>query len=440
MTKTFKELRITPALIEFDDNRIVNVKTISEVQLGPDRWRCLLRLFACSFASNLLAFGVVSLPGILYPYSDGGLSIWILRILIAAVVIVAVPLAIAMFIDWVRSLLALFRLFGVVALKWPARVRSALAWMTFIIAVAGAALPFGVTVVNMVSYLFGSGAHVLGGLFGALPAAAALIISALLYRFVLRFNVLSLQITSPFPAGVSVVSPNPEFLHQVMSRIREAMLAEPRTPISYVVNVQAERIERFDASTQTTTVVDSPGAAVIGGHANGVDIATGAGRHLNGSGAKAGAPTTQSRSLIDAIKGAARPAAKPERQAPPPAAADRIVTGRPAAATLSVQQSPGAISIGGGVTNSQLSTSVTVNPVADMDALMRLLTEQNVAHHEMLNSYLAAVRDHLAGGRTPRDQAVGYWRWFVDYALGALTGMDTVLALVERLNRVLLRN
>jgi hypothetical protein len=224
-----------------------------------------------------------------------------------------------------------------------------------------------------------------------------------------------------------------------MGRIREAMLAEPKTPISYVVNVQAERIERFDASTQTTTVVDSPGAAVVGGHATGVDLATGVAGQLDG---RAGEPSLGIRGrggLIDAIKSAARPAQQTEQ---PASAAPELRTGsgRPVGASLNVQQSPGSISVGGSVAHSQLSTSVTLNAVADMDALMRLLAEQNVAHHEMLNSYLAAVRDHLAGGTTPREQAVGYWRWFVDYALGTLTGLDTVMALIERLSRVLLRN
>jgi hypothetical protein len=108
-----------------------------------------------------------------------------------------------------------------------------------------------------------------------------------------------------------------------------------------------------------------------------------------------------------------------------------------AVTSIALQHAPGAIAVGGSVHQSRLETEVHLSPIADLDLLMQVLAQQNVAHHQQLNAYLALVRDHLAGGGTPRDQAIGYWRWFTDYALASLTGVEGVLALVERIGRVL---
>ena len=207
MTQTFKELRITPALIEFDDDRIVNVKTISEVRLGPDWGRCVLRLLALSLAMNLLGFGVGIMLALLSQYADGSLSTLVTRILSVAVGGVAIALAIGMTLDWVRSLLAVFRLFGVVELKWPAFISGLLVLMTFIMGVLGAALPIGVGAISLIDRSLGSGGSVFAALATSVPSAVAVVLSMLLYRFALRYNVLALLVTSPFPAGVSIVSP-----------------------------------------------------------------------------------------------------------------------------------------------------------------------------------------------------------------------------------------
>lgn len=254
-----------------------------------------------------------------------------------------------------------------------------------------------------------------------------------------------------------LIDRHPRFMREVMERIREALLANEASPIFYQVNVQAERIERIDASTNSVEVVNSPGAAVVAGDAIGSEVssmALPAPQPAPRMPAPAAVPPIEqifdsvlaraggvSPSLHGMLQGARGPAPQPQQQQPVPVVRDS----KPALSQLDIDrssravhvaQSPGAITVGGNVHTAAFATHVVASPVTDLDALMKLLIERDVAHHQQLNSYLAAVRDHLAGGPTPREQAAGYWHWFADYAVASLSDIEGVIALVERIGTI----
>lgn len=254
-----------------------------------------------------------------------------------------------------------------------------------------------------------------------------------------------------------IVDKNPEFMREVMARIREALLAGEASSIVYQVNVTAERIERIDASTNSVEVVNSPGASVVAGDAIGTDVASIAlpppqpaqrlptavppVEHMfDAVLARAGSVAPGLESLLRGARPHA-PQPSPAQQAPAPVTHEpqpslsKLDPERTSRA-VHVAQSPGAIAVGGNVHNATFATHVVATPVGDIDQLMRLLVEHDVANHQQLNSYLAAVRDHLAGGPTSREHAAGYWRWFAEYAVTSLSGVEGVMALVERIGTV----
>lgn len=254
-----------------------------------------------------------------------------------------------------------------------------------------------------------------------------------------------------------IVDKNPEFMREVMARIREALLAGEASSIVYQVNVTAERIERIDASTNSVEVVNSPGSNVVAGDAIGSDMSAIAlpppqpamriepavppvDQMFDTVLARAG---TVAPSLESLLRSAREPAALHNPQQPPPMPFGHDqkpplseLSPERTSRTLHVAQSPGAITVGGNVHTAAFQTHVVATPVGDLDQLMSLLVERNVANHQQLNSYLAAVRDHLAGGPTSREHAAGYWRWFAEYAVATLSGVEGIMALVERIGTV----
>ena len=267
------------------------------------------------------------------------------------------------------------------------------------------------------------------------------------------FNRRALFISTSDGHATILVNKNREFMREVMERVREALLAGEASSVVYQVNVTAERIERIDASTNSVEVVNSPGSNVVAGDAIGSDLAAIAlpppqpamrmppavppvEQMLDSVLARAG---TVAPSLESLLRGAREPAS----QQPPPMPVAPVP--QPQLSELSldrssravhVAQSPGSIAVGGNVHTAAFSTHVVATPVGDLDQLMSILVEQNVANHQQLNSYLAAVRDHLAGGPTSREHAAGYWRWFAEYAVATLSGVEGVMALVERIGTV----
>lgn len=250
------------------------------------------------------------------------------------------------------------------------------------------------------------------------------------------------------------------FMREVMARIREALLAGEASQIVYQVNVQAERIERLDANS--TVVSNSAGAIVAGGSMT--SGAHPAGMGLNGSAGHAGshvmaASAGGGQGSLTEMLSRAREHMGPLAQQAAQAATDMARRGRSmaeeriaalrgggrdggeagsvSANVVNVSGAQGAFVAGGGmnIADSRISTQVSI--VGDFDAVMDVLHRQNAAHKDEILEYLRPVRDHLAGGATPREEAKTRWAWFAAQAASALTGIDGVLAIVERVSRVL---
>ena len=236
--------------------------------------------------------------------------------------------------------------------------------------------------------------------------------------------------------------------HQASSPARPA---QPATVTVAIVNYCTAGLTIDCLRSLQSEIQQSPGSNVVAGDAIGSDLAAIAlpppqpamrmppavppvEQMLDSVLARAG---TVAPSLESLLRGAREPAS----QQPPP----MPVAPEPQLSELSldrssravhVAQSPGSIAVGGNVHTAAFSTHVVATPVGDLDQLMSILVEQNVANHQQLNSYLAAVRDHLAGGPTSREHAAGYWRWFAEYAVATLSNVEGVMALVERIGTV----
>lgn len=258
------------------------------------------------------------------------------------------------------------------------------------------------------------------------------------------------------------------FMREVMAKIREALLAGEASQIVYQVNVQAERIERLDANS--TIVSNSAGAVVAGGsmtngagpspghygmpspapspNGNGAYHANGGGPEGVGGGSLSDminrarehvAPLAQQAAQVAgdvARRGRAmaeeRMAAMRERgldgQQPPQVNANTVTVNGAA---------PGAMIAGGAMSISDSRITTQGSVVNDFDSVMNVLQRENAAHKDQIIEYLRPVRDHLAGGGTSRDEAKTRWGWFAAQAAAALSGIDGVLTLIERVTRAL---
>lgn len=252
------------------------------------------------------------------------------------------------------------------------------------------------------------------------------------------FRYRALVISTADSRFTALVDRKPEFARQVMNRLREALIAGEEGNVFYQVNVQAEKIERLDANS--TVVSNSAGAVVAGGSMEGL------GSVAAGAGASAGLADLMSRARdqVSPAAGRAFQAAGELASRGRSMAEERIASlrhgsgGNVSANTVNVTAAaPGAIIAGGGISmnGSQISTHGSI--VNEFDSIVAALSQLHIAHRDEIIAYIEPVRDHLAGGPTPRDDAKPRWAWFVANVASALSGIDGALAIIERVSRLL---
>lgn len=252
------------------------------------------------------------------------------------------------------------------------------------------------------------------------------------------FKYLALFISTSDGRFTVLVDSKYQFMRDVMERIREALLAGEEGNVYYHVNVQAERIERLDANS--TVVSNSAGAVVAGGSMDGLSSLT------SGASASAGLAdlVSRAREQVSPVAGRAFQAAGELASRGRSMAEERIASmrqgssGNVSANTVNVMAAaPGAIIAGGGMSmnGSQISTHGSI--VNEFDSIVAALSQLHIAHRDEIIAYIEPVRDHLAGGPTPREDAKPRWAWFVANAASALSGVDGALAIIERVSRLL---
>jgi hypothetical protein len=247
-----------------------------------------------------------------------------------------------------------------------------------------------------------------------------------------------------------------DFMRSVLELVRAAMEAEPGGQFVYQVNIQAERIERLDASRTDIAVSSSPGATV-------------AGRDLNGSAAHR--PTEEPKSVEVPVY--ASPAAHngpdtfdeaetptgaqaeplginprdwfrkpperstataeptPEAMVPPPTYA-RPDDARP---SISVNGAPGAITIGRDANNARIETHVRSETLVAFDDMMTRIAPQYGDRFGDVRQWLAPVRDYLEDGRGNLAEAQSRWSIFAKEHLPALANVATVADLAAKVGR-----
>ncbi len=245
-----------------------------------------------------------------------------------------------------------------------------------------------------------------------------------------------------------IYSRNRQFLTPIMERIREVMLAGEDAKIVYQVNIMAEKIERLDASE--TSIVNSPGAVAVGGDVSESQIAAAANAGELHEGRGGFSQAHPRNDVIEQARERARPIARRAQEAAALAqrqvgqvrqAASAVLESYRSAGgddrrgSVRIDRSPGSVAVGGSVAGSTVSTKVSI--VNDYDSIIDLLKRHRVDYLNEIVDYLGPVRDHLAGGATRRADALERWAWFAAQAAGALSGIDGLLGLVERVGRAL---
>lgn len=278
----------------------------------------------------------------------------------------------------------------------------------------------------------------IGSLLQTLPTAVAAVALFLWARKLFKY--LALVISTADSRFTVLVDKSPDFMREVMSRIREALLAGEEGNVYYQVNVQAEKIERLDANS--TVVSNSAGAVVAGGSMEGLaSVATGG---VSGGIADI---VGRAREQVAPIAGKALQTAGELATRGRSLAEERITSMRQAggasASTVNANvvnvsaAAPGAIIAGGGMSMSGSQVSTHGSIVNDFDNIVASLSQLSITHKEEIIAYIKPVRDHLAGGPTTREDAKTRWAWFAANVASALSGVDGVLAVIERLSRLL---
>lgn len=213
-----------------------------------------------------------------------------------------------------------------------------------------------------------------------------------------------------------------DFLGKVLGRIREAMIAPEDAPIHYTINITAGTIETGAlVDLSSTTLSDSPAAAIVRGDVGGA-MSTNASGH-----GQAGAHRPQ--------PGAAN-GTRPRRERPePPATA---ATAKALAGDIAIHGSPGALAVGGSVHQSTLTTQA-IGVDRDLQSLIAMVEQARIADQAQVVRYLEYVRELVAAGEPRRAEARSAWSGFFDYAIGTLTGLDGLMAIVDRIDRWLKR-
>ncbi|MEZ5908965.1 MAG: hypothetical protein R3D31_09220 [Hyphomicrobiaceae bacterium] len=236
-----------------------------------------------------------------------------------------------------------------------------------------------------------------------------------------------------------LVNRNEQFMRDVLARIKEALLADESASIVYQVNIQAERIERLDASA--TTIADSAGATIVRGDMDGGQIAPSVGDAERRDPRAAPSPAADSLdAMLDEVSGRQRPRSDPPPRrngGPPPSYREPAQPAAPAPRDMRLDHAPGAVMVGGNVTGSTIATEAHVSYAQDYDLLMQRIAARFGDQHQQILDYLAPVRDHLAGGKTSREEAAMRWSWFAGQPLQWAANIEGVLALAGRIGRVL---
>ena len=105
--------------------------------------------------------------------------------------------------------------------------------------------------------------------------------------------------------------------------------------------------------------------------------------------------------------------------------------------TTHVSHSPGAAVVGGSATNVTLSTSVAIQGLQDIDALMRIVEQSNHENRDFFEAHLQIVQQYLAGART-RDEAKSSWAKFVQHAGLIAKAGNNVWELIARIGGALI--
>jgi hypothetical protein len=104
--------------------------------------------------------------------------------------------------------------------------------------------------------------------------------------------------------------------------------------------------------------------------------------------------------------------------------------------TTNVAHSPGANVIGGSANNATQTTSVTVQGLQDISALMALVQASNAVEAEMMRQQLDIIRQHLAGGAGSKETAKAAWERFVAHVGSIAHAGASVWDLVARISHL----
>ncbi len=444
-------MRITPRIIVFD-RRVIQTRNLAWNEIGPVLYRVRWRLAMAILALSLILTGAGAVQGLNQLlellFSTIGIDLGNVFVLAArAVLFVLMALLVA---DLARCAIGFERVF-----EHPYVVKTVEASTIVALVIAG---------VGFVGFLLGAVflGSVLFSSFGRVPEIVtpfALAGGVLVYRYVRAYNVLGLTLRTNDAGTLVLTSPHHDFLERVQTRITEALLTDADAGLVYNVNVQAQRIEKLDASSNILEVLHSPGAVVAGGDMRASDIddadaaiPLGADRRTQ----LADARTTQGTDgeaggLFDRVRQAAGPALR-KRSAN--AGADRAaldhgvqghtrdagqaqtrpVQGGPAN-TVNVANAPGSVVAGGSISNASIETNVRVEAVQSFDQLMQVIAPRYGDAFAQTAQWLAPVREHLATGRGDPAQVRGIWEAFTRDHLPVLANIASVTDLAMKVAR-----
>ena len=76
--------------------------------------------------------------------------------------------------------------------------------------------------------------------------------------------------------------------------------------------------------------------------------------------------------------------------------------------------------------------AVEPGPIDRIDDLLAHLRDAKVPYVDDLSRMLIVVRDHLAGQNVTREEALGNWEAFRQYALEYLSGVEGLVPLIDQ--------
>jgi hypothetical protein len=212
----------------------------------------------------------------------------------------------------------------------------------------------------------------------------------------------------------AILAPSEAFAIQIVDRLRAVALHPTDTP-SYVINIKAEKIEaRTLVDLSETSITDSHGAAIVKGDSAG---------SLSTSARVAQTPSRVSASIAEP---ASLSASLAQAQSATPAPSHAIHGSHGAALNTGIVN--GTLSTHAQVASAEISQGV--------EALVTIIERNNVAHKEQLTQMLRYIQHQSSAGPAGKHKAKETWMSFAQYAASYLSGVEGVIGLVERMQRL----